>query len=535
MSDEVSAQLTGALPSLNGSQPPTDWTASEKELWRRYQEGGELDLRDPDPTRNDPVDGGAWDEGRQLRASVISHMLLNPPDQDPGKTPRFIVTGARITGQLDLGCGNAVSFLFQGCRFDNKPNLNDMTASFVGFYQCHLPGLSAARITCGGPVWLRRSHINGLVTFEDAKIRGEFDLDNIKYDGPKDVHSICLCGATIGGNLTFEDSKIVGNIGLACTTIAGNLFANNAEISCSDTAIYARQTNIAGTFRASGHFRCAGGIKMEGAHVAGQLIMTGAELSATGKPALSLDHSRVDLGIFLGEVRSNGSIHMHHTLAGCQVAFKNAKLSNPGKEALRADHLIVDGSLLFYGGETEITGQVNLHGADISCTLNFREVKIDAKDSLAVKAESINVGHNIIAEDCRIKGNFQLRDATVGGSITLMGAHLDNPDRYVLSARRMKVGGRLDMSKNFSATGTVSLADATVGTNFSFDDGKFSEASNRACLDIAGLQVHGDILGNRASVDGLFEAAALKCAGDVRLATPYLTAFRPTHLRWVCR
>ena len=204
------------------------------------------------------------------------------------------------------------------------------------------------------------------------------------------------------------------------------------------------------------------------------------------------------------------------------MSFRNTKLSNPGKEALRADHLIVDGSLLFFGGETKIAGQVNLHGADISCTLNFREVKIDAKDTLAVKAEDIRVGHNIIAEDCHIKGHFQLRDATIGDSITLRGAHIENPDRYALSATRMKVGGRLDMSKNFSAMGTVSLADAAVGTNLSFDDSKFSEASNRACLDISGLQVHGDILGNRATVDGLLDAAALKCAGDVRLADAIL-------------
>ena len=282
MSDEVSARPAGASLSLNGSQPPTDWTAPEKELWCRYQEGKELDLSDPDPTRNDPVDGGAWDEDRQLRASVVSHLLLNPPDQNPGKTPRFIVNGARITGRLDLGCGNAISFLFNRCRFDNVPNLNDMTASFVGFSYCHLPGLSAARIACSGPVWLQGSHLNGIINFEEAKVRGEFDLDRIKYDGPKGVqHSICLCGATIGGNLTFQNSVISGNIGLSGATITGNLFANDAEISCSKTAVFARQTNIAGTFRAVGHFKCAGEISMEGAHIAGELIMTGITVAVS--------------------------------------------------------------------------------------------------------------------------------------------------------------------------------------------------------------------------------------------------------------
>lgn len=521
MPHERSAQPTDEPWSLNGLQPPTDWTACEKDLWRRYRDGEELDLSDPDPTRNDPVDGGAWDEHRQLRASVVAHLLLNPPNQNPGNTPRFIVIGARITGKLDLGCGNAVPFSFHGCRFDNTPNLNDMTASFVGFSHCHLPSLSADRITNSGPVWLQGSHVNSSISFEDAEVRGEFDLSHIKYDGPDNTRKICLCGATVGGDLLLKDSTVSGVICLVCTKISGNLIADDAEITSSTTAILARQAEIGGSFRADGHFKCTGGISMEGAKIAGQLIMNDAELSANGRPSLKLDHAKVDLGIFLRKVRSKGPINMHHTLVGCQVSFRDAKLSNPGELALRADHLVVDGSLLFFG-ETEIAGQVNLHGAKISCTLNLREAKIDAKESVAVKAEGIHVGHDIIAKDCRIKGHFQLRDATVGGSIVLTSAHLENPDRYALSARRMRVTGRIDMLENFSARGTVSLADATVGTNFSFDDGKFSEANSRACLDIAGLQVHGDIVGNRACVDGLFDAAALKCAGDVRLADTVL-------------
>ena len=323
------------------------------------------------------------------------------------------------------------------------------------------------------------------------------------------------------GDLRLDNSKTSGSIGLVCANIGGNLIADNAVITCSTTAILARQASVAGSLRAVGKFTCTGGINMEGVHIAGQFIMNDAKLSADKQPTLNLDHSRIDLGIALRRIRADGSIFLHHARVGCQVSFTGAKLSNPGKVVLRADHLVVDGSLLLYG-DTEIKGEINLHGAEISCTLNIGNVKIDASGSEAIRAESIHVGHNLVARDCHIKGSIGISDSTVGGSMLFADARLDNPYDYALNARRLKVVGRVDMTGNFSARGTVSLADATVGTNFSFEDGKFSEAKDRACLNVTGLQVQGDVVGNRVNVDGFFDAATLKCSGDVRLADAVL-------------
>ena len=235
------------------------------------------------------------------------------------------------------------------------------------------------------------------------------------------MHRICLCGATIGGDLLLRSSRISGGVGLVCANVSGNLVADDAAIACSTTAILARQVNVAGSLRAIGNFTCTGEINLEGAHIAGQFLMNDAKLSASGKPTLQLDHSKIDLGIALRGIQSDGPIFMHHARIGCQLSFTGSKLSNPGKVVLRADHLVVDGSLLLYGN-TKIEGGVNLHGADISCTLNLQDAKIDAERIRSVRAEGIHVGHNIIARDCYIKGNVQIRDATVGGSILFTGA-----------------------------------------------------------------------------------------------------------------
>ena len=447
-------------------------------------------------------------------------MLLTPPNPNPGNTPRFRVAGARITGDLDLGCGNTVAFMFTKCRFDNAPNLNDMTSPFVGFPHCYLPGLDANRLVCNGPVWLHSSQTTGLVRFGDAKISGEFDLDGVRFDGAKEKHKVCLCGASIGGDLSLRGAMISGSLGLDCATVSGNLIADGATITGAPNGVSARQASIAGSFQAFKDFKCTGRMYMEGAHIAGQLVLKDAELSADGDWTLDLDHSQVDLGISLDGIRSDRSIYMHHARVGCMVSLRGAKLSSPSRIALRADHLVVDGSLM--ASKTEIKGEVNLHGADISCILNLQGAKIDANQSVALRGEDIRVGHNILAEGCHIKGIFQVRDAVVGGSVVFSDSQLENPNKYAFIGRRLRVDGRIDMTDNFCAKGTVSLADASIGTTFSFDDGKFSEASDRPCLDASGLQVQGDMLGSRATVNGLLNAAALRCAGDVRMADAVL-------------
>jgi hypothetical protein len=74
------------------------------------------------------------------------------------------------------------------------------------------------------------------------------------------------------------------------------------------------------------------------------------------------------------------------------------------------------------------------------------------------------------------------------------------------------------MNNKFCSKGTISLIDAAVGTDLNFDDAQLFASNNRRCLEVSGMQVKGDILGNRAHVDGLLDMVSLRCTGDVRLA-----------------
>lgn len=523
VSSQSSAQRGAGTTLVAAQQPPSDWTAAEQALWRAFRDGGELNLRDPDPTRNDPLDGGDWKEPRTLRASVIAQLLLNPPDLEPGHSARLRLIGARITGKLDLGCGTVAPFLFQGCRFDNSPNLNDCIAAFVAFSGSYLPGLEAARLTCNGPVWMDRVRSNGIIMFANAKIHGGVRLRNVQLDDLEGDHRLCLCDASINGNLLLSDAKIGGTVGLNATKVAGDVRFSATTITSTVEAISARQASISGSVIALRDFGCTGTVQMEGVHIRGQLLLGGAHISSKeGAAALDLDHARIDLGLLARKIKVDGQILMHHAQIGCQVSLRGAKLSNQGDVALRADHLVVDGSLML-DEKTDVEGQINLHGAEVKCALEISDATIESVGMSAIRADGIRVHHHLLAQDCHVTGAINLADATVGGSMVFTDATLEHDGNYVFDARRMTVSGRVTMDGKFSSVGAVSFADAAIGTDFYFNDSKFAAAHNRICLDLTGSQVQGDVVGNRARIEGFCDLAAIKCGGDVRLADATIT------------
>src|SRR5437773_886865 len=128
-------------------EAPSGWTDSERRLWAAFRRGETLKLGQVDPvTTQLPAD--YWNQERTVRASIVAHILLHGPSQEEGYPPRLVLSGARVTGRLDLGCGTASPFHFQNCLLDEAPFLNDSNADFVGFTSCILPGLQAERLKC---------------------------------------------------------------------------------------------------------------------------------------------------------------------------------------------------------------------------------------------------------------------------------------------------------------------------------------------------------------------------------------------------
>ena len=316
-------------PDHASAEPPAEWTEPERAMWVAFRNGGELDLRDPDPTQNIPASGADWGAKRTLRAEVISQILLQPPRVELGNPDRFRLTGARISGKLDLGCGAVIAFLFSYCRFDDSINLSDASAAFVGFTHCYFPGIMADRLKCSGPVWLDQSESPGLTDLEDSVIQGEVSLVGVKLHGQEDAHRVCVCGATINGDLFLTNAVISGHIGLHSTIVNGSISFDATEITGNPLTVKGRLVKVAGDVSALNSFKSMGQFNMEGAYIGGQLLLRGANLSNHGGTVLDLDHARIELGLYAREIVTDGKILIHHANVGCQVAFVDACLSHP--------------------------------------------------------------------------------------------------------------------------------------------------------------------------------------------------------------
>src|SRR5689334_14229219 len=79
---------------------PDDLNVAERRLWEAFPYGRVVDLRDPG--EGDPAGGGGWGEERTVRASVIVALLLGAAEPRPGHVPAIRLSGARITGRVDL-------------------------------------------------------------------------------------------------------------------------------------------------------------------------------------------------------------------------------------------------------------------------------------------------------------------------------------------------------------------------------------------------------------------------------------------------
>ncbi|MFI7387269.1 hypothetical protein [Streptomyces sp. NPDC049813] len=141
--------------------------AVERRLWRVFARGAAVD-----------AGGGAPEAESAVRAEVLAALLLGDgPDAEEGARPALRLTGAHITGRLDLRLGDLpVPILLDSCRFDEAPRMQGARMRDVALTGCALPGLDAGSTQIDGRLDLPRSRLRGPLVLTRAEIRGTWDL-----------------------------------------------------------------------------------------------------------------------------------------------------------------------------------------------------------------------------------------------------------------------------------------------------------------------------------------------------------------------
>ncbi|MGA5700324.1 oxidoreductase [Peterkaempfera bronchialis] len=213
------------------AEPPEGWSEPECRLWEAYRRGEVLDLRVGVPEDDHPVTGGAWGPERTVRAGVLAHLLLDGPPSEPGRVASLKLTGAYVTGGLDLAGGEVSAYVeLRGCRFERKVLMSECRAGTVRLVGCLIPRLEASRLVTEGDLHLPRSVLTGGLRLTDARIGTDLLLNQATVGGDRNGRAIAADGLTVSQDLEAELIRCTGEISLRSARIGGRLSLRGSSL-----------------------------------------------------------------------------------------------------------------------------------------------------------------------------------------------------------------------------------------------------------------------------------------------------------------
>ncbi|MFF8837392.1 oxidoreductase [Streptomyces sp. NPDC015130] len=310
-------------------------TSPERELWDAFPEGRRVDLRTGTPEEDRVADGGRWGPERTVRASVIAALLLGANTGPPGAVARLRLTGARISGTLDLaGAQIDHAVWLENCWFEGPVNLLGASTQALVFTESRIPGIEA----------------------DSARVEGNFSL---RY------------GVVESGAPTPFTRRITA-LSLTDARVNGGLLLNGARLNAPDGwALSAGGLAVEGGVFCRNGFVAHGEVSLVGAQLPGTLVMHGARLEGTGPRgvALALDNAVASSLKFSEGFTANGTVRLNGTRVTDNVTFDGAVLNGPSTEAGTAPALV---AMHLQAVDLDLTlarrpsGTLDLRGAQVS-------------------------------------------------------------------------------------------------------------------------------------------------------------------------
>jgi hypothetical protein len=233
-------------------------------------------------------------QDRMVRGEVIRFLLLGGVAVEAGDLPALRLTGAHITGALELEHAEIMAPIsLHECRFDER----------MSVFGSHLRRLS-----------LDRSVMPGLLASMTT-----FDA-SLGLTGCRSTREISLMGARIGGAL----------------------FLNGAELTGPVTALDGTWLSVGTDVLARDGFTGRGALLLDNAEIGGSLRWEGAVLDNPDGVALSGQDLRVGANADLCDgFSANGAVRLRYAEVTSRLCFERATLTVPvGKTALDCRHVV---------------------------------------------------------------------------------------------------------------------------------------------------------------------------------------------------
>ncbi|SFE85262.1 hypothetical protein SAMN02787118_102880 [Streptomyces mirabilis] len=287
---------------------PAGLTPAERRVWEAFPLGEGVDFREAPASAadsggnpaDDPAVGASWGPERTVRAEVLRALLIDGPAHD-GEIAGLKLTGARITGQLDLEYGTveqAVQLRF--CHFEQPLKLYGAQLRALVLSDSVLPGLKAGNLRVDGVLRLSCCRVTGPIRLQGAKISGAVFVNGARLGRPAAPDTpdapdpegaeepvLQLNHAAIGTDLWAVGLVAHGQVRLNGATVGGQVNLDDADlhVPAGETALHAETLSVGTDLRAV-RLRARGRVNLSGSRIPHQLNLAYARLSNPGGPAL---------------------------------------------------------------------------------------------------------------------------------------------------------------------------------------------------------------------------------------------------------
>ncbi|MFG2286649.1 membrane-associated oxidoreductase [Streptomyces sp. NPDC048595] len=262
-----------------------DLTPAELRIRRAFPRGEPVDFRTAE--NEDPAPGDTWGAERTVRASVLRALLLKAPQED-GEIAALKVTGARITGVLDLKYATIdAAVRLSHCHFDDAPDLYGARLRQLNLSKSVLPGLTSGALRVEGVLRMTDCRTRGPVRLGGAQISGALFMERAQFTAPDDSEPVLqLNQAEIGDDLWAPEMRAHGQVRLTGAAVAGRINVQDAEFHHpGGTALDAQNLTVGAHVRAR-CLRARGRVELRGSRISGRLDLLHAHLSHPGDTAL---------------------------------------------------------------------------------------------------------------------------------------------------------------------------------------------------------------------------------------------------------
>ena len=230
-------------------EPPSGLhlTTAEWGLWQAFRNGSEHDLRSREPELDDPNGDHVWGPERSVRARIIALLLLHGPPPLLGRVASLHLTGAYVTGCLDMAGGTVEPYFeLRHCRFEQEVRIPEARVNTARFVDCYLPRLEAARLTTEGDLHLPRCSLPEGIKLTDATIGTDLLLNEATVGSGRRSRAIAADGITVSQELQASLLVTDGQVSLRGATIGSSLhmFGTVLRNPRGRYALYAPQMTV---------------------------------------------------------------------------------------------------------------------------------------------------------------------------------------------------------------------------------------------------------------------------------------------------